>query len=87
MNAPLRARVEITLKNGIRDPQGRAIEEAVAGLGFEGVSNVRVGKHITFDLAGPRGEAERKVTELCERLLANPVIEDYTFQIEEDGRP
>ncbi|HEY7530711.1 MAG TPA: phosphoribosylformylglycinamidine synthase subunit PurS, partial [Gemmatimonadota bacterium] len=72
----MRARVEITLKPGIRDPQGQAIEHAIAGLGFEGVSGVRVGKHITFEVAGPRERAEREVRALCERLLANPVIEE-----------
>ncbi len=82
MSRPLRARVEVTLKPGIRDPQGQAIEGALAGLGFEGLGNVRVGKHITFDVDGPRADAERKVAEICERLLANPVIEEYVFRLE-----
>ena len=84
----MRARVEITLKPGIRDPQGQAIEHAIAGLGFDGVAGVRVGKHITFDVRGPRDRAEREVRALCERLLANPVIEDFEFQVTdgpEDG--
>jgi phosphoribosylformylglycinamidine synthase len=83
----VRARVEITLKPGIRDPQGQAIENAIAGLGFDGVAGVRVGKHITFEVRGPRERAEREVRALCERLLANPVIEDFEFQLldESDG--
>ena len=83
MTAPLRARVEVTLRSGIRDPQGQTIEAALSSLGYDGVANVRVGKHITFDVDGPRQEAERKVRELCEKLLANPVIEDYVFRLEE----
>jgi phosphoribosylformylglycinamidine synthase PurS subunit len=79
---PLRVRVEVVLKPGIRDPQGQTIERALTGLGYEGVSKVRVGKHITFDMEGDRAEAERKVAELCEKLLANPVIEDYSFRVE-----
>jgi phosphoribosylformylglycinamidine synthase subunit PurS len=83
---PLRAHVEVTLKAGIRDPQGQAIESALASLGFPGVANVRVGKQITFELPGPRAEAERAVAAMCEKLLANPVIEDYAFRlVEADG--
>ena len=87
MSRFLTARVEVTPKPGIRDPQGQAIEGAMAGLGFSGVSGVRVGKHITFRIEGPRAEAERKLAEMCEKLLANPVIEDYVYHLEEDGRP
>jgi phosphoribosylformylglycinamidine synthase PurS subunit len=91
VSRPLRARVEVTLKPGIRDPQGQAIEGALAGLGFAGLADVRVGKHITFEIEGTRAEAERKVREICEKLLANPVIEDYVFRLgdpeRDDGRP
>ena len=85
MTRPLQARVEVTLKPGIRDPQGQAIETAMTGLGFAGFSGVRVGKSITFRVEGPRGEAERKVAEICERLLANPVIEEFRYELAEDG--
>ena len=85
MTGSLHARVEVTLKPGIRDPQGQAIENAMTGLGFAGFSGVRVGKSITFQVEGPRAEAERKVAEICERLLANPVIEEFHYRIEEDG--
>ena len=84
-DALLEARVEIVLKPGILDPQGQAIEHALASLGFGDVSGVRVGKHVTFVLAGPRGDAERRVREICERLLANPVIEEYRFRIVDPG--
>jgi phosphoribosylformylglycinamidine synthase len=85
MTGPLRARVEVTLKPGIRDPQGQAIETAMAGLGFTGFAGVRVGKYVTFQVEGPPAEAERRVAEICERLLANPVIENYRFHLEEDA--
>jgi phosphoribosylformylglycinamidine synthase len=85
MTGPLRARVEVTLKSGIRDPQGQAIQNAMSSLGFAGFSGVRVGKTITFQVDGPRAEAERRVAEICERLLANPVIEEYRYHLEEDG--
>jgi phosphoribosylformylglycinamidine synthase len=85
MTRPLQARVEVTLKRGIRDPQGQAIENAMTGLGFAGFSGVRVGKSITFRVEGPRAEAERKVAEICERLLANPVIEEFRYELEEGG--
>jgi phosphoribosylformylglycinamidine synthase len=85
MTRPLRARVEVTLKSGIRDPQGEAIESAMAALGFSGIAGVRVGKQITFRVEGPRDAAERQVTEACQRLLANPVIEDFRYLLEEDG--
>lgn len=86
MTAPLLARVEVTLKPGIRDPQGQAIEHALSSLGFEGLSDVRVGKHITFRIEAPRREAEARVAEICRKLLANLVIEDFTYRLEEDGR-
>ena len=85
MTRSLQARVEVTLKPGIRDPQGQAIENAMAGLGFAGFSGVRVGKSITFRVDGSRAEAERKVAEICDRLLANPVIEEFHYRLEEDG--
>ncbi len=82
----MRARVEVTLKVGIRDPQGHAIESAIANLGYEGVRNVRVGKLITLELTGPREVSERRITELCEKLLANPVVEDFAVLMDERER-
>ncbi|MFN2432705.1 MAG: phosphoribosylformylglycinamidine synthase subunit PurS [Gemmatimonadota bacterium] len=86
MSRPLRARVEVTLRRGIRDPQGQAIEDALHRLGYDGIAEVRVGKHVTFEIAGPRPEAERRIAEVCERLLANPVIEDYAWTLEAGDR-
>jgi phosphoribosylformylglycinamidine synthase len=78
----VRAKVEVFLKPGVLDVQGKAIEGALHGLGFGGVSGVRVGKTIAFDLAGDdpaKGEAEVKA--MCERLLANMVIEGYRVEV------
>jgi phosphoribosylformylglycinamidine synthase len=74
------AEVRVTLKEGIADPQGQTIQRALPALGFDGVNDVRVGKHIELTVeASDAGEAETKVTQMCEQLLANPVIE--TFQV------
>jgi phosphoribosylformylglycinamidine synthase subunit PurS len=76
------ARVEIMLKEGIADPQGQTIEKALPALGYGGVKNVRVGKVIEFELEAPdKGEAKSRVEEMCDRLLANTVIESYEVTI------
>ncbi len=78
----MRARVEVFLKPGVLDVQGKAIEGALHGLGFGDVSDVRVGKTIAFDLADePQDKAEVRVRSMCERLLANAVIEGYRLEI------
>jgi phosphoribosylformylglycinamidine synthase subunit PurS len=68
----MRARVLIRPKEGILDPQGQAVERALPALGFEGVRNVRVGRLVELDVEDPG-----RLPEMCERLLANPLIEDY----------
>ncbi len=76
------ARVNVTLKPGISDPQGQTIEKALPALGYSGVHDVRVGKMIELRLeASTEGEAKERVEEMCERLLANPVIESYEVTI------
>ena len=78
----IRARVTVTLKNGVLDPQGKAIEGALSGLGFSGVGAVRQGKVFDIELdRSDRTRAEAELREMCERLLANTVIEDYTIAI------
>ncbi len=67
-------------KAGILDPQGQAVERALPALGFEGVENVHVGRLIELDVPDPE-----RLGEMCERLLANPLIEDYEIQVEGDG--
>jgi phosphoribosylformylglycinamidine synthase len=79
-----RARVYVTPKQGILDPQGKAIQQSLHTLGYPEVGDVRLGKYIELRLADvSRSSAETRVTEMCERLLANRVIEDFQFEIEE----
>ncbi|HET7483177.1 MAG TPA: phosphoribosylformylglycinamidine synthase subunit PurS [Actinomycetota bacterium] len=74
--------MNVTLKPGIADPQGQTIERALPALGYEGVTEVRVGKLIELSVdASDEGDAKRRVEEMCERLLANPVIESYEVTI------
>jgi len=81
-----RVQVFVQLKDGMLDPQGKTLEHALESLGYSGVDGVRVGKWITFDVEGQGREAiERQVGEMCERLLANTVIERYSFSLEEAG--
>ena len=77
-----KARIKITLKNGVLDPQGKAIEGAVKGLGISGVSDVRQGKYIEVDLT-EKDPAKAKVLleQMCKDLLANTVIENYSYEI------
>lgn len=77
----MKARVVVTLKNGVLDPQGKAIEGALASLGFDGVGEVRVGKVIDLELkATDRTAAAAEVKAMCERLLANTVIENFAIE-------
>ena len=81
------ARVYVTLKPTVNDPQGITIRGALHSLGFADVESVRAGKYLEVRLdAKDRKRAEKQLTEMCRKLLANPVIEDYRFQLEEDGR-
>jgi phosphoribosylformylglycinamidine synthase PurS subunit len=73
----VRAKILIRPKRGILDPQGKAIESALPALGFEGVSEVRVGRLVELEAADPD-----RLGELCEKLLANPLIEDYEIEVE-----
>jgi phosphoribosylformylglycinamidine synthase PurS subunit len=78
----VKARIHITLKNGVLDPQGKAIQQALAGLGFDTVEDVRQGKYIEIELSESDAEAARsQVTDMCEKLLANTVIENYDIEI------
>ena len=78
----MRARVHVTLRPGVLDPQGEAIRHALAAMGFAGVEAVRQGKVIDLELAGTdRQAAEAQVAEMCEKLLANTVIEDYRIEL------
>ena len=78
-----RARVTVTLKKSILDPQGRTVERSLHNLGFAAAANVRVGKVIELDLDLPREQAEAQAREIAERVLANPVIESYQVELHE----
>ncbi len=73
----MRARVLVRPKAGILDPQGAAVERALPALGFDGVSDVRVGRLIELDVSDPS-----RLDEMCQRLLANPLIEDFEVQLD-----
>lgn len=78
----MKARVHVTLKRGVLDPQGEAVRHALGSLGFDGVGEVRMGKVIELDLAETDpAAAEARVREMCERLLANTVIENYAVEL------
>jgi phosphoribosylformylglycinamidine synthase len=81
-----RVEVFIQLKPGLLDPQGETLTHALESLGHEGVSELRVGKWITFRMdESDRAAVEREVEEMCERLLANPVIESFEYRLDGDG--
>ncbi|SLN36686.1 phosphoribosylformylglycinamidine synthase subunit PurS [Roseivivax jejudonensis] len=74
----MKARVHVMLKDGVLDPQGEAVRHALGAMGFDGVDGVRQGKVIELDLAD--GTSEARIAEMCERLLANTVIESYRIE-------
>lgn len=79
----IKARVTVTLKNGVLDPQGKAIEGALGGLGFSGIGQVRQGKVFDLQLEGAdKAKAESDLRAMCEKLLANTVIENYTISLD-----
>jgi len=83
----MNVRVYVTPKQGILDPQGATVERALPALGFQGVTDVRIGRFIELTLDMPQGStgeaADALVDDMCKRLLANPIIEDYTYAIDE----
>jgi phosphoribosylformylglycinamidine synthase PurS subunit len=82
MSSVIKARITVTLKNGVLDPQGKAIEHALSGLGFGGVGQVRQGKVFDVELAeSNKAKAEADLKAMCDKLLANTVIENYSVTI------
>lgn len=80
----MRVRVFVTLKKGVLDPQGKAVENSLHSLGFTSVSEVRMGKYLELQVDADGAEdAEGQTRRMCEKLLANPVIEDYRFEVAE----
>jgi phosphoribosylformylglycinamidine synthase subunit PurS len=83
----MRVKIFVSLKSGVLDPQGKAIERSLHTLGYSEVEDVRMGKYLELHVTASSPEAaESRIREMCERLLANPVIEDYRFEVE-DGTP
>jgi len=78
----MKAKVYIRLKEGVLDVQGQVVLRALRNLGFEEVENVRIGKLIEMEINNP---SEERIKEMCERMLANPVVEDYEIVIEDKG--
>jgi len=80
----MRVKIFVSLKEGVLDPQGKAIERSLHTLGYSEVRDVRMGKYLEIDFeAASRSEVEARVREMCDKLLANPVIEDYRFEVQE----
>lgn len=79
----MKAKIVITPKKAVLDPQGKTVQNALAHIGYSGVSSVHVGKYLEIELTGADRETARKqIDDACHRILSNPVIEDYRFEIE-----
>lgn len=80
----MQVKIFITLKNGVVDPQGITIKGALESLGYQGIANIRLGKYIQVELnSKSREKAGKDIEEMCDKLLANPVIENYKYEISE----
>ncbi|MDC3417486.1 phosphoribosylformylglycinamidine synthase subunit PurS [Aquibacillus salsiterrae] len=77
-----KVKIYITLKPGVLDPQGKAVQESLHTLGYEAVQEARVGKYMEL-IVDDNGDVEKQVEDMCAKLLANPVIEDYKYTVEE----
>ena len=78
----MKAQIHVTLKNEVLDPQGDAVRRALGALGFDGVQSVRVGKLVEVEVdSSDRASVEKELRAMCEKLLSNPVIEDFRFEI------
>ena len=78
----MKAKVYVTLKKSVLDPQGKAVQQALSSMGFGEVKDVRVGKFIELDLGtSDKAQAEKKIKTMCEKLLANTVIEDFKYEL------
>jgi len=79
----MRVKVFVTPRKGILDPQGRAVEHSLHSLGFQSASDVKIGKYIVLDVDAQSADAARaEVKRMCDQLLTNPIIEDYSFEVE-----
>jgi len=79
----VKAKIHVTLKSSILDPQGKAIEHALDSLGFKNAANVRVGKYMELDInETDKSKADAQVKSMCEKLLANTIIEEYRYELQ-----
>jgi len=79
-----RAKINVTLKKSVMDPQGATVQHALESLGYTGVQNVRMGKYVELDVdSTDRARVEKQLNDMCGKLLSNPVIEKYHFDLEE----
>ena len=78
----MKAKVYVTLKNGVLDPQGKAVGHALESLGYSNIKDVRVGRFFEIELSSGGGETEKQLKEMADKLLANPVIENYRVEID-----
>ena len=79
----MKAKIVVTPKKAVLDPQGKTVQNALAHMGYTGIGAVRVGKYLEIELTGADKEAARRqIDEACHKILSNPVIEDYRFEIE-----
>ncbi len=78
----MKAKVYVTLKKSVLDPQGKAVHHALTAMGFGDVTDVRMGKYLELEIAGAdKPQTENKIKQMCEKLLANTVIEEYRYEI------
>ncbi len=79
----MKAKIYVTHKKGVLDPQGKTVEGALKSLGYKNVFNVHIGKYIEIDVEGKdKDKVEKQIKEMCDKLLANPIIEQYRFEVE-----
>ena len=78
----MKAKIVITPKKAVLDPQGKAVQNALEQMGYSGIQAVHVGKYLEVELTGDKESARKQIDDACHKLLSNPVIEDYQFQIE-----
>jgi len=80
----MKVKVYVTHKKGVLDPQGKTVEASLKSLGYDNVYGVHIGKYIEFEITGKnREKVEKQVVQMCDKLLANPIIEQYRFEVEE----
>ena len=78
----MKAKIIITPKRAVLDPQGKTVQDALVHLGYLGIGAVHVGKYLEIEVSGDRETVRRQIDEACHRILSNPVIEDYKFELE-----